>query len=947
MGATRPAAGICAALAALAGCHHRPPAGEAPSVPESRWARQTLARLTLEEKAGQVIGLRATAYYANPESDQRRRLRDELRRTRAGIVVLFEAEAAAVAPFLASLRRETRLPLLVAADLERGAGFRIRRGPASLPSAMAVGATRSEDDARAMGEITAREARALGIRWALAPVADVNSNPRNPIINVRSFGEEPALVGRLAAAFVRGLRQGGVLATAKHFPGHGDTVVDSHLRLPTVAADRLRLEAVELAPFRQVLAAGADAVMTAHLAVPALDPTGTPASLSPEVTTRLLREEMGFQGLVATDALDMAGAKAAWQGDAVVRAVAAGADVVLLPSDPVVAHQSLVRAVREGVLPARRLDDAVLRVLAAKERLGLHRDARPPALDSGVGRPADVERGKEIARASITVPKNERGLLPLRAEAPLRLLHLSLTNDPLRDPGFALAEEEVERRRIPQETLWLGPDLSAETADALVDGATAFTHILASCFVRARSASGLGVELTGVQVALLRRLAAVRPVILVSFGSPYALAQVPEASAAIAAYGWAESSQEAAMEAVFGEHPVAGQLPVSLPPLYRVGEGVKIPRREMALRVAAPEDVGFRANGLAEADRVLERALAAKAFPGGVLAVGRDSALVRLAPFGRQTYDAAAPAVAPDTIYDLASLTKIVVTNTAAMILADEDKLDLGAPVSAFVPGFRGDGKERVTVEQLLSHSGGLEWWAPLYKDSAGREQFLARILEMPLAYPPGSKSVYSDLGLILLGEVLERVAGEPLDAFARRRILDPLGMKDTGYRPPESLRPRIAPTERDPWRGRLLQGEVHDENAAALGGVAPHAGLFGTAADLARFAQMMLNGGVYDHHRLVSRETVDRFTTLARVPGSDRALGWQKPSGGNSAGSRLSPAAYGHTGFTGTSLWIDPERRLFVVLLTNRVHPTRDNDAIRQVRRDLMDAVVGALQEP
>ncbi len=944
----RHGAGACAALFALAAaCHHRPAAAPATAAPEGRWARETIARLTLEEKAGQLIGLRANGYYAHPDSEERRRLRAELRRTHAGIVVLFEAEAAAVPPFLESLRRDSRLPLLIAADLERGAGFRIRRGPASLPSAMAVGATRSEDAARAMGEITAREARALGIHWALAPVADVNSNPQNPIINVRSFGEEPEQVGRLAAAFVRGVRQGGVLATAKHFPGHGDTTVDSHLHLPTVPADRSRLEAVELAPFRRVLAAGADAVMTAHLAVPALDPSGTPASLSPEVTTRLLREQMGFQGLVVTDALDMAGAKAAWQGDAVVRAVAAGADAVLLPADPVVAHQSLVRAVREGVLPARRLDEAALRILTAKERLGLHRRSEPPALDSGVGRPADVEQALDIARASITVPRNEGGLLPLPAERPLRLLHLSLTNDPLRDPRFALAEEEVSRRRIPQESAWVGPDLSPERAEALLGRAGEFTHVLASCFVRTRSASGLGVELTDGQVDLLRRLARARPLLLVSFGSPYALAQVPEAAVALAAYAWAESSQQAAVAALFGEHPVTGRLPVSLPPLYRAGEGVKIPRRDMTLRVALPEEAGFRKDGLADADRVLDRALAARAFPGGVVAVGRDSALVHLRPFGRQTYDAGSPAVTADTIYDLASLTKVVVTTTMAMMLVDEDRLDLDAPVSAFVPGFRGDGRETVTVAHLLSHSGGLEWWSPLYKVASGREAFLSRILAMPLAYPPGARSAYSDLGLILLGEVLERVAGEPLDTFARSRILEPLGMKDTGYRPPPSLLARIAPTENDPWRGHLLHGEVHDENAAALGGVAPHAGLFGTASDLARFAQMMLNGGVYDHRRLVSRQTVERFTAHAGVPGSDRALGWQKPSAENSAGSRLSPAAFGHTGFTGTSLWIDPERQLFVILLTNRVHPTRDNDAIRRVRRDLADAVVNALQEP
>jgi len=252
-----------------------------------------------------------------------------------------------------------------------------------------------------------------------------------------------------------------------------------------------------------------------------------------------------------------------------------------------------------------------------------------------------------------------------------------------------------------------------------------------------------------------------------------------------------------------------------------------------------------------------------------------------------------------------------------------------------------------VTVANLLTHSSGLEGWAPLYKEVRGKDQFLQKVVAMDLAYPPGTKSVYSDLGFFLLGEVLERVAGEPLDAFVTRRVFEPLGMKSTMFCPSRDLVSCIPPTERDAWRGRVVQGEVHDENAFALGGVAPHAGLFSTAGDLARFAQMLLDGGVYDHRRIVSRATVDRFTRPAGVPESARAYGWDTPHATSSAGDMLSPRAFGHTGFTGTSMWIDPERKLFVILLTNRVHPTRENDTIRQVRRDVADAVVSGLVQP
>ncbi|HJX27112.1 MAG TPA: serine hydrolase domain-containing protein [Thermoanaerobaculia bacterium] len=346
-----------------------------------------------------------------------------------------------------------------------------------------------------------------------------------------------------------------------------------------------------------------------------------------------------------------------------------------------------------------------------------------------------------------------------------------------------------------------------------------------------------------------------------------------------------------------------------------------------------------------EVDRLLDGYRERGAFPGGVLAVGDRGGLAHLHPFGRFTYEEDAPPVTADTLYDLASLTKVVATTTMAMILVDEGKLDLDQPVQELLPGFHGPGKEAVTVRHLLTHSSGLPALAPLYQEIRGRPAFVGRIQAMDLVHPAGSRSTYSDLGMILLGEILERAAGQPLEAFVRARVLDPLEMRDTRFLPPADLRPRIAPTEIDPWRGRLVHGEVHDENAFAMGGVAPHAGLFGTAGDLARFARMLLNGGTLDGRRIVSRETVDLFTRRAGIPDSDRALGWDtKSAEGSSAGTLLSPRSFGHTGFTGTSLWMDPERGLFVILLTNRVHPTRENNLIREVRPAVADAVVRTL---
>ncbi len=355
--------------------------------------------------------------------------------------------------------------------------------------------------------------------------------------------------------------------------------------------------------------------------------------------------------------------------------------------------------------------------------------------------------------------------------------------------------------------------------------------------------------------------------------------------------------------------------------------------------VAAPASVTSAATGelAAALQGVLDAAVARRAFPGAVAAAGRADGPDVYVTAGRLTYAPDSPLVVRDTIYDLASLTKVVGTTTLAMVLVDEGTLRLTTPVSHWIPEFHGGTRDQVTVAHLLTHSAGFDWWAPLYKQISGAPAYLLRIATLPLVHAPGTVSVYSDLGIILLGTVLERAGGAPLDVQIRTRVTGPLGMTETGYRPDAARRPRIAPTEQDPWRGRLLQGEVHDENAHALGGVAAHAGLFGTAPDLVRFARMMLGCGVLDGTRLVESATVDLFTRRSDVPGSSRALGWDTSSGVSSSGDLMSARAYGHTGFTGTSLWIDPVSQVYVLLLTNRVHPDRSNDEIRAVRRQVL----------
>jgi CubicO group peptidase (beta-lactamase class C family) len=342
--------------------------------------------------------------------------------------------------------------------------------------------------------------------------------------------------------------------------------------------------------------------------------------------------------------------------------------------------------------------------------------------------------------------------------------------------------------------------------------------------------------------------------------------------------------------------------------------------------------------------RVLDRAFADSAFPGAISVIGTKEGALTSYAVGRTDWAAHAPVPDEDTLWDIASLTKIVGMTTAMMQLVEQDRVDLDAAVMRYLPEFAGAGKERVTVRHLLTHSSGLPAWRPLYKEATTADTALAIVFATPLDTVPGARMVYSDLGAILLGKIVERVSGEPLDVYVARYVTGPLGMTATTYRPSASLRHRVAPTEFDPWRQRHIHGEVHDENAYTLGSVSGHAGLFSTAADLTRFARMLLGGGALDGVRILRPATIAQFTAVQDPGLSHRALGWETPNGQNSAGHRMSARAFGHTGFTGTSLWMDPERGVFVVLLSNRVNPSRHNTRIGLVRIALADAVMAAL---
>jgi len=915
--------------------------------PDQGWVRKTLRKMSLRDKVGQLVHIRVPGRFLNRAGDEFTAIRDEIVRNRVGGVILFAGNIYESAVLLNELQELSDVPLIVAADFERGASFRIT-DTTSFPWTMAIGATGNEQLAYQEGAVTGQEARALGVHWIYAPVMDVNNNPANPVINIRSFGEDPQLVARLGTAFIRGARDHGVLTTAKHFPGHGDTAADSHIGLAVVGSDQARLESVELVPFRGAIAAGVDSIMTAHVAVPKVtaDPE-IPATLSSKILTDLLRGTLGFQGMIITDALEMGGiTNRYWTGLSAVRAIQAGADLLLLPPDSEVAINEVVRAVERGDLAEERINTSVERLLTAKTQLQLHKKRTVPIeqIAEAVSTPESRRLGQEIADAAVTLVKDRQNILPINPVKPPSILGLVLSSELDTSPGAPFLA--ALRERFPAaRTIGADPRISEDLVSSIMAAAAKADVIVCASMVRVVSGKGT-VALPENHRAIIHKLFAMgKPVVWIAFGNPYILQLHTQALSYMCTFSYSDVSQIAAAKALSGEIALSGRMPVSIPDGAKVGEGLQVPRLDMTLRPMQQEGSGQQPDAFDATRKLLENYVAEQAFPGAVLMVGHRGTLVVEAAVGKLDYSPDATPVSPDTIYDLASLSKAIATTSAAMMLVDSGRLLLDAAVQDYLPEFKGPNKEKVRVSNLLTHSAGLPAFLPLYKEVAGYRQFLTKVYDAPLEYEPGSRMVYSDLGMVLLGEIISRASARPLDRLLAERLFGPLGMQDTMYVPPKSLAARIAPTEDDPWRKRVVRGEVHDENAFAMGGVAGHAGLFSTGRDLAVFAQMMLNQGLYDHRRYLKPETAARFTSQRGPEGSAQGFGWRKPSPANWTGQVFSPAAYGHTGFTGTSIWIEPAHEAFIILLTNRVHPTRKNQKIDEARRTISESVMSVLK--
>lgn len=996
---------------ALAACAPPPPAAPAPPAihgnvarrPLDReaqaWVEATLEGLSLRQKVGQMIMPWIDGGFLPTSGAEYDTIAAWVRDYAVGGLVVSIGPPVDMAAKLNQLQGLAQIPLLIATDMEHGPGQRLTAGVVMpygmdlgggtrFPPVMALGATGDPALAYEMGRITALEARAVGIHMSFSPVVDVNNNPSNPIINTRSYGEDPAAVARMATAQLRGMQENGLLATAKHFPGHGDTSEDSHIELPRLDIDRARADSVELVPFRAAIEDGVSAVMSAHIAFPALSgDSALPATLSPRVLTGLLRNQLGFHGIVVTDALNMGAIVRTYgAGDAAVRAVDAGADILLMPDVPA-ALQAVESAVLDGTIDEARIDRSVRKLLEAKARVGLNRRRTVDLdrVDEVVDAASHDSVAHSIAERSITVARDREHLVPLATGDSARVLSIVYTDD--LDPLAGRAFNRTLADTLPglQAAVLYGPQAPA-VLDTLLAAADSADRVVVSTFVRVLSSKG-DVAVDTAMAAFIDTLAARRPTVVVAFGNPYVLAQFPEVGSYVLAWGSGALSQTAAARALLGQAPVTGRLPISIPPDVARGAGLRL---NLPLTRATPAEVGMDADALDRVDAAVRAAITAGVTPGAALAVGRHGRLVRLTGFGRTDRREGYAQVTDSTIYDMASLTKVVATTSSIMALVSDGLLDIDAPVSRYLDEWGGGGKDSVTVRDLLLHRAGFPPYEQLWQQVRGADAVLDRVEHADLIYTPRDSTVYSDFDFITLGALVARVSGLPLDVYAEQRVFGPLGLRETGFNPltwelapdgsvvsttpvaPASsseaitlfqpddpmgratppdpamtpLSARIAPTEVDTvYRFTHIHGVVHDENAYASGGVSGHAGLFSSARDLARVAEMLLDGGAYAGRRILDGPVVMEFTRR-QSDASSRALGWDTPAPGSSSGSWFTASSFGHTGFTGTSMWMDRERDVFLVLLTNRVNPTRAEQRIGALRRQVADLVQQAITD-
>lgn len=942
---------------------------------ETQWVDSVFQSLNPDQRLGQLFMVRA---HSNFGADHVRKVEQLITNHHIGGLCFFQGTPEEQLRLTERYQRRSNLPLLVSMDAEWGLGMRMPASTISFPKQLALGALQDNRLIYEMGAEIARQLKRMGVHVSFSPVVDINNNPENPVIGTRSFGEDRYNVTVKSYMYMKGLQDHGVMACAKHFPGHGDTDVDSHKDLPVIPFERSRLDSVELYPFRALVQHGVGSVMVAHLEVPALDDRqNRPTTLSQSTVSNLLREDLRFDGLIYTDALDMKGVTKYFDPGAVeAEALLAGADVLLLPEDIPAAVRTIRAYVADGKIDQERIDRSIKRILLAKYRLGLFQPRNLPAanLRSDLNQSAAVDLKQQLYEHSLTLVRATPNLLPI---GPLDSLNLAAL-------AIGTRQRNTFQNRLADyssiDLLQTANSLSAAAQEELFQRLRKEDLVIVSFHASGKSFLE-PVDVQNSVVNLLTRLQEQTQVLVTVFGSPYALEKLDALDNVLVAYSNEEMAQDVAAQGIFGAIPISGRLPVTASRRSHFNSGV-VTQKNFRMGYAAPIRVGLSGDQLErQVDDIVAEAIEEKATPGCVVLVARKGQIVFEKAYGHHTYARKRP-VKTDDLYDLASVTKIAASTMAVMDLFERGLVDIHDPIGEYLPQLKATNKGRLVISDILAHRAGLQAWIPFYtKTMSGTRQrpkpsstyyrpqpggdFVVEVtdkLYMDIDYvgeiwdqiiqsdlrQPGSYR-YSDLGFYLLAELVEDVSGENLADYVQRHFYRPLGLHELTYQPLKQFpRDQVVPTEEDHYfRGQRIQGYVHDMGAAMLGGVSGHAGLFGSAHDLAVLMQLLLQDGAYGDRRYLDQRTVRAFTHRYQTD-TRRGLGFDMKQLNEDRSLNMADAAsartFGHQGFTGTCVWVDPKEDLIFVFLSNRTYPSMRNYRLNKL--DIRERVHAAVYD-
>lgn len=943
---------------------------------EKNWVDSIFQKLSVQQKIAQLIMIRA---HSDKGPDHIAQVESLIKKHEVGGLCFFQGTPTKQISLINQYQSISSIPLLVGIDGEWSLGMRLKE-TMSFPRQLMLGAIQNNELIYKMGREIGQQMKRVGVHINFAPVADVNNNVANPVINTRSFGEDRENVTQKCIAYMKGMQDEGILACAKHFPGHGDTNVDSHYDLPVIPHTRTRLDSIELYPFKALAKQGIASFMVGHLNVPALDDRpNRPSTLSKSMITGIAREEMSFDGLIFTDALEMKGVTKHFEkGQTEAEAILAGNDVLLLPEDVPAAISTIQKYLSDGTLNMAQIDASVKRVLSAKYKVGLNA-FKPLSLEGvykDLHKPGALANRNQLIKEAITLVRNDRNFLPLKKIDTLSMASLSIGAEYITPFQKRLSSYSK------MESFQTGKEISLEQQNTLLARlATKEAVIVGLHDMNAFSAKNFG--FTASELEFIKRLNEKTNLILVVFGSPYSLFHFEKIPVLLNAYEGDSLTQDFSAQAIFGVFGLKGKLPVSVSKNMNYGDGLNT-KGGMRLGYSSPEDHKMSADTLLQLKKIIQQAIEVGATPGGVVLVAKDGDIIYEEAFGNQDYEGD-KVVTADDIYDLASITKVAATTLAIMRLYEQGAIDIEKPLSLYLPVLSETNKKDLTIADIMAHRAGLQNWIPFFENTLiskkppilnekyyqstyseafsipvtesiylrtdYRDSVLSEIYQSSLDKP--NRYQYSDLGFYLLAEMIKKITGQPLDEYVKNQFYIPLGLTSTGFNPWKWANlEKVAPSEVDNYfRGQKLHGYVHDMGSAMLGGVSGHAGLFSNVHDLAILMQVILFKGEYGGISFFKPETIQKFTS--HHPKSiRRGIGWdmQQPNTPTThMSSKASYQTFGHTGFTGPVVWGDPKENLIFVFLSNRTYPTMRNGLLTRLytRRLLHGMVYKSLPSP